>query len=196
MSADIFFRRALRIGTLKISQARITRPWAAAHGPRAQPQYHRIVSQVYPYLTEWNVHVALVLYRASGAALLMKLVTSIQTRGSPSPRRALAPGGARSWRLRSYVDRRNTDDMASKTVETYRTTKGLRALVRRAAKLEQKRPSEFLRQAAEEKAKQVIREHERARLKRLLAEMPPGNLSDEEAERLADEVRHEVGEPG
>jgi uncharacterized protein (DUF1778 family) len=86
--------------------------------------------------------------------------------------------------------------MASKTVETYRTTKGLRALVRRAAKLEQKRPSEFLRQAAEEKAKQVIREHERARLKRLLAEMPLGSLSDEEAERLADEVRHEVGEPG
>ena len=42
----------------------------------------------------------------------------------------------------------------------------------------------------------VIREHERARLKRLLAELPPGNLSDEEAERLADEVRHEVGEPG
>jgi len=33
---------------------------------------------------------------------------------------------------------------------------------------EQKRPSEFLRQAAEEKAKQVIREHERVRLKRLL----------------------------
>ena len=67
---------------------------------------------------------------------------------------------------------------------------------RRAAKLEQKRPSEFLRQAAEENAKQVIREHKRARLKRLLAELPPGNLSDEEAERLADEVRHEVGEPG
>lgn len=98
--------------------------------------------------------------------------------------------------LHGDMDRRNTLHMASKTVETYRTTKNLRALVRRAAKLEQKRPSEFLRQAAEEKAKQVIREHERARLKRLLAEMPPGNLSDEEAERLADEVRHEVGEPG
>ncbi len=94
------------------------------------------------------------------------------------------------------MDRRNTGHIASKTVETYRTTKTLRALVRRAARLEQKRPSEFLRQAAEEKAKQVIREHERARLKQLLAEMPPGNLSDEEAERLADEVRHEVGEPG
>lgn len=94
------------------------------------------------------------------------------------------------------MDTRNTEHMATKTVETYRTTKTLRALVRRAAKLEQKRPSEFLRQAAEEKAKQVIREHERARLKQLLAEMPPGNLSDEAAERLADEVRHEVREPG
>jgi hypothetical protein len=82
--------------------------------------------------------------------------------------------------------------MAAKTVETFRTTKWLRALVRRAAKLEQKRPSEFLRQAAEEKAKQVIREHERARLKRLLAELPPGNLTDEEAARLGDEIRHEV----
>jgi uncharacterized protein (DUF1778 family) len=86
--------------------------------------------------------------------------------------------------------------MASKTVETYRTTKTLRALVRRAARLEQKRPSEFLRQAAEEKAKEVIREHERARLKQLLAKLPLGTLGDEDAERLADEVRHEVGEPG
>jgi hypothetical protein len=45
----------------------------------------------------------------------------------------------------------------------------------------------------------VIREHERARLKRLLAELPPGNLTDDEAARLADEMRHEVGgasEPG
>ncbi len=98
--------------------------------------------------------------------------------------------------MRGDMDKRNTQHMASKTVETYRTTKNLRALVRRAAKLEQKRPSEFLRQAAEEKAKQVIREHERARLKRMLAQMPLGNLGDEEAERLADEVRHEVGEPG
>jgi hypothetical protein len=83
--------------------------------------------------------------------------------------------------------------VTAKTVETFRTTKWLRALVRRAAKLEQKRPSEFLRQAAEEKAKQVIREHERARLKRLLADLPPGNLTDEEASPLADELRHEVG---
>ena len=43
-----------------------------------------------------------------------------------------------------------------KTVETYRTTKALRTLVRRAAKLESKRPSEFLRQAAEEKALAVL----------------------------------------
>ena len=90
------------------------------------------------------------------------------------------------------MDRRNTDRMASKTVETYRTTKGLRALVRRAAKLEEKRPSEFLRQAAEEKAKQVIREHERARLKRLLANLPPGNLSDEEAAELGAAVKREL----
>ncbi len=83
--------------------------------------------------------------------------------------------------------------MATKTVETYRTTKGLRALVRRAAKLEQKKPSEFLRQAAEEKARQVIREHERARLKRLLAELPPGDMEDDEAGRYADELRHEIG---
>jgi hypothetical protein len=83
--------------------------------------------------------------------------------------------------------------MAAKTVETFRTTKWLRALVRRAAKFEQKRPSEFLRQASEENAKQVIRDHERARLKRLLAELPPGKLTDEEAARLGDELRHEVG---
>jgi hypothetical protein len=82
--------------------------------------------------------------------------------------------------------------MAAKTVETFRTTKWLRTLVRRAARLEQKRPSEFLRQAAEEKAKQVIRDHERARLKVLLAELPPGSLSDEEAARLGDELRHDV----
>jgi len=91
------------------------------------------------------------------------------------------------------MDTRNTAHVASKTVETYRTTSWLRALVRRAAKLEQKRPSEFLRQAAEEKAKQVIREHERTRLKRLLAELPPGRITDEEAARLADGLRHEAG---
>ncbi len=78
----------------------------------------------------------------------------------------------------------------------FRTTKWLRTLVRRAAKLEQKRPSEFLRQASEEKAKQVIHEHERARLKRLLAELPPGNLTDDEAARLGDEIRHEISSTG
>ncbi len=86
--------------------------------------------------------------------------------------------------------------MAAKSVETFRTTTWLRTLVRRAAKLEQKRPSVFLRQAAEEKAKQVIRAHERARLKELLAEMPLGNLSDEEAARVGDEIRHEAGGAG
>jgi hypothetical protein len=82
--------------------------------------------------------------------------------------------------------------MATKTVETYRTTRGLRALVRRAAKLEQKRPSEFLRQAAEEKAREVIREHERARLLRLLGDLPPGNLRDEDAARLGAAVKREL----
>jgi hypothetical protein len=38
----------------------------------------------------------------------------------------------------------------------------------------------------------VIRDHERARLKRLLAELPPGNLTDDEAARLGDEIRHEA----
>lgn len=94
--------------------------------------------------------------------------------------------------MRGDRDRRNTLRMASKTVETYRTTKNLRALVRRAAKLEQKRPSEFLRQAAEEKAKRVIREHERERLKKLLAELPPGNLTDEEAAELGAAVKREL----
>lgn len=90
------------------------------------------------------------------------------------------------------MDRRNADVMATKTVETYRTTKGLRALVRRAAKLEQKRPSEFLRQAAEEKAREVIREHERARLLRLLGDLPPGHLGDEEAAELGAAVKREL----
>jgi len=80
----------------------------------------------------------------------------------------------------------------AKTVETYRTTKGLRDLVRRAARLEHKRPSEFLRQAAEEKAREVIREHQRRELRRLLATMPPGRLSDDEAERLGAEVKDEL----
>ena len=90
------------------------------------------------------------------------------------------------------MDKCNTYCM-SKTVETYRATKGLKALVRRAAKLEHKRPSEFLRQAAEEKALKTIREHERAKLRHLLAEMPPGRLSDDEAAKLGDEIKREFG---
>ena len=42
-------------------------------------------------------------------------------------------------------DKRNTEPSMPKTVETYRTTKTLRDLVRKAARLEGKRPSEFLR---------------------------------------------------
>jgi hypothetical protein len=83
--------------------------------------------------------------------------------------------------------------MATKTVETFRATAWLRTLVRRAARLEQKRPSEFLRQAAEEKAKQVIREHERARVGRMLAQLPPGTLPDDAAARLGREIRREAG---
>jgi hypothetical protein len=89
------------------------------------------------------------------------------------------------------MDRRNTIGMA-KTVETYRTTRGLRELVRRAAKLEHKRPSEFLRQAAEEKAREVIRENERVKLGRLLAAMGPGRLSDEEATGLGAAVKRDL----
>ena len=80
----------------------------------------------------------------------------------------------------------------NKTVETYRTTRGLRQLVRRAARLEQKRPSEFLRQAAEEKARAVIREHDRAQLRQMLAAMGPGHLADDEAARLGTEVKNEL----
>lgn len=76
-----------------------------------------------------------------------------------------------------------------KTVETYRTTKALRALVRRAAKVESKRPSEFLRQAAEEKARAVLEAAAREELRALLARLPPGRArSDDEAERLGEEA--------
>ena len=64
--------------------------------------------------------------------------------------------------------------------------------MRRAAKLEQKRPSEFLRQAAEEKARAVIREHDRAQLRRLLTEMGPGRLADDDAAQLGAEVKNEL----
>ena len=76
-----------------------------------------------------------------------------------------------------------------KTVETYRSTKELRALVRRAAKLVDKRPSEFLREAAEEKARAVLREAAAESLHKLLARMPPGRASSEvAAERLGEEA--------
>lgn len=76
-----------------------------------------------------------------------------------------------------------------KTVETYRTTKALRELVRRAAKAVDKRPSEFLRQAAEEKARAVLREAAGENLRRLLARLPPGRApSEAAAERLGEEA--------
>ena len=76
-----------------------------------------------------------------------------------------------------------------KTVETYRTTKALRELVRRAAKVVDKRPSEFLRQAAEEKALAVLREAAGDNLRRMLARLPPGRaVSETSAERLGEEA--------
>jgi len=76
-----------------------------------------------------------------------------------------------------------------KTVETYRTTKALRELVRRAAKVVDKRPSEFLRQAAEEKARAVLREAAGEDLRRLLSRLPPGRAASEAAaERLGEEA--------
>lgn len=59
-----------------------------------------------------------------------------------------------------------------KTVETYRTTKALRDLVRKAARLESKSPSEFLRQAAEEKARAVIAARAREDLRAMAARCP------------------------
>lgn len=76
-----------------------------------------------------------------------------------------------------------------KTVETYRTTKALRDLVRKAARLESKRPSEFLRQAAEEKARAVIATRAREDLRAMLAKLPPGRSPDDaEAERVGEAV--------
>jgi hypothetical protein len=69
-----------------------------------------------------------------------------------------------------------------KAVETYRTTKALRDLVRRAAKVVDKRPSEFLRQAAEEKARAVLREAAGENLRKLLARLPPGGQVDPEGQ--------------
>jgi hypothetical protein len=76
-----------------------------------------------------------------------------------------------------------------KTVETYRTTKELRALVRRAAKVEGKRPSEFLCQAAEERARAALAAAARDRLGDLLARLPPGRASSEAAaDRIGEEA--------
>ncbi len=76
-----------------------------------------------------------------------------------------------------------------KTVETYRTTKALRELVRRAAKVVDKRPSEFLRQAAEEKARAVLRDAAGENLRSLLARLPPGRAASEAvAERLGEKA--------
>jgi len=77
----------------------------------------------------------------------------------------------------------------AKTVETYRTTKALRELVRRAAKVVDKRPSEFLRQAAEEKSRAVLREAAGENLRKLLSRLPPGRAASEAAaERLGEEA--------
>jgi len=76
-----------------------------------------------------------------------------------------------------------------KTVETYRTTKALRDLVRKAARLEGMRPSEFLRQAAEEKARAVIATRAREDLRAMLTKLPPGRTAgDAEARRLGEDV--------
>jgi hypothetical protein len=84
-----------------------------------------------------------------------------------------------------------------KTVETYRTTKALRDLVRRAAKVVDKRPSEFLRQAAEEKARAVLREAAGENLRKLLARLPPGRAASEaEAERLGEEAARSARKDG
>ena len=76
-----------------------------------------------------------------------------------------------------------------KTVETYRTTKELRDLVRRAAKVAHKRPSEFLREAAETQARAVLREAAAESFRALLAKLPPGGApSEEAAERVGVEA--------
>ncbi len=76
-----------------------------------------------------------------------------------------------------------------KTVETYRTTRALRDLVRKAARLEGKRPSEFVRQAAEEKALEVIAARAREDLRAMLAKLPAGRTDDDaQAERVGEAV--------
>jgi len=67
--------------------------------------------------------------------------------------------------------RRNA--MASSRISGQHGTKALRDLVRKAARLESKRPSEFLRQAAEEKARAVIAARAREDLRAMLERLPP-----------------------
>lgn len=84
-----------------------------------------------------------------------------------------------------------------KTVETYRATKALRALVRRAAKVIDERPSEFLRQAAEEKARAVLREAAGESPRKLLLRLPPGRAASEAAaERLGEEAAQAARKAG
>ncbi len=84
-----------------------------------------------------------------------------------------------------------------KTVETYRATKALRALVRRVAKVIDKRPSEFLRQAAEEKAWAVLREAAGETPRKLLLRLPPGRAASEAAaERLGEEAAQAARKAG
>jgi excisionase family DNA binding protein len=108
------------------------------------------------------------------------------------PEGGQSPGGAFRPSPRDGMvcrDKRNTRLAMPKTVETYRTTKELRALVRRAAKAEGKRPSEFLRQAAEERARAVLAAAARDRLADLLARLPPGRAGSEAAaERIGEEA--------
>ena len=74
-----------------------------------------------------------------------------------------------------------------KPVETYRTSRALRDLVRKAARLEGKSASEFLRQAAEEKARAVIAARAREDLQAMLARLPPGRSADDAgAERVGE----------
>jgi hypothetical protein len=65
----------------------------------------------------------------------------------------------------------------------------LRDLVRKAARLESKNPSEFLRQAAEEKARAVTAARAREDLRAMLDSLPPGRTTDDtEAERVGEAV--------
>lgn len=74
-----------------------------------------------------------------------------------------------------------------RNVETFRTTKALRELVRRAAKVAGMRPSEFLRRAIEEKARVVLREAAGQNLRKVMARLPPGRVASEaEAGRLGE----------